>query len=199
MLATSRSSVSSFLEPKPLWKMLIPVACISIIVAVLVAMIAIGIQKPDVGNILAVRPDVPLVKGLGPVLNIILAYSMHDLLRDTITSNLTIHSRPCSFLFLPSRAQRPARLQEGTLLRTKHRNNLLHDHLSSHLLLRRPRCRQSRARLRKPPRHQDRLRHCAPDNHRSGCCQRLRGLQVHLSTDLGWYQCGTPDKLQEHR
>jgi hypothetical protein len=50
-------------------------ACVSIIVAVLVAMIAIGIQKPDTGNILAVRPDVPLVKGLGPVLNIILAYS----------------------------------------------------------------------------------------------------------------------------
>jgi hypothetical protein len=51
-------------------------ACISIIVAVAVAMIAIGIQKPDMANILAVRPDVPLIKGLGPVLNIILAYSM---------------------------------------------------------------------------------------------------------------------------
>jgi hypothetical protein len=38
-------------------------------------MIAIGIQKPDMGDILAVRPNVPLVKGLGPVLNIILAYS----------------------------------------------------------------------------------------------------------------------------
>jgi hypothetical protein len=38
-------------------------------------MIAIGIQKPDAGNILLVRPNVPLIKGLGPVLNIILAYS----------------------------------------------------------------------------------------------------------------------------
>jgi hypothetical protein len=38
-------------------------------------MIAIGIQKPDMGHIVAIRPDVPLVKGLGPVMNIILAYS----------------------------------------------------------------------------------------------------------------------------
>ncbi|KAH3916998.1 hypothetical protein HBI56_168250 [Parastagonospora nodorum] len=52
-------------------------SCLSIIIAVTVAMVAIGIQKPDVGNILAVRPDVPLVKGLGPVLNIILAYTGH--------------------------------------------------------------------------------------------------------------------------
>jgi hypothetical protein len=49
------------------------IACLSIIIAVTVAMVAIGIQKPDMGNILAVRPDVPLVKGLGPVLNIVLA------------------------------------------------------------------------------------------------------------------------------
>jgi amino acid permease len=55
---------------------LIQAACISIIVAVTVAMVAIGIQKPDMGNILAVRPNVPLIKGLGPVLNIVLAYSM---------------------------------------------------------------------------------------------------------------------------
>lgn len=38
-------------------------------------MIGIGITKPDAGNILAVRPSVSFVKGLGPVLNIILAYS----------------------------------------------------------------------------------------------------------------------------
>lgn len=49
-------------------------ACLSIIVAVLVAMIAIGIEKPDMGNILIVRPDVPLVKGLVPVMNIVLAF-----------------------------------------------------------------------------------------------------------------------------
>ncbi|KAH7389323.1 transmembrane amino acid transporter protein-domain-containing protein [Phaeosphaeria sp. MPI-PUGE-AT-0046c] len=52
-------------------------SCLSIIVAVLVAMIAIGIQKPDMASILAVRPDVPLITGLGPVLNIILAYTGH--------------------------------------------------------------------------------------------------------------------------
>ncbi|KAF9693535.1 hypothetical protein EKO04_008312 [Ascochyta lentis] len=52
-------------------------SCGSIILAVLIAMIGIGISKPDVGNILAVRPGVPLVKGLGPVLNIILAYTGH--------------------------------------------------------------------------------------------------------------------------
>ncbi|KAF2035399.1 hypothetical protein EK21DRAFT_54041 [Setomelanomma holmii] len=52
-------------------------SCLSIIVAVLVVMVAIGIQKPDMGNILAVRPNVPLVKGLGPVTNITLAYTGH--------------------------------------------------------------------------------------------------------------------------
>jgi hypothetical protein len=38
-------------------------------------MIAISIQKPDMGNIVAVRLEVPLVKGLAPVMNIVLAYS----------------------------------------------------------------------------------------------------------------------------
>ena len=38
-------------------------------------MIAISIQKPDMGNIVAVRPNVPLVKGLAPVMDIFLAYS----------------------------------------------------------------------------------------------------------------------------
>ncbi|KAF1849908.1 uncharacterized protein K460DRAFT_411708 [Cucurbitaria berberidis CBS 394.84] len=52
-------------------------SCVSVLVAVLVAMIAIGIEKPDAGNIIAVRPNVPLVKGLGPVMNIILAYTGH--------------------------------------------------------------------------------------------------------------------------
>ncbi|KAF1940872.1 hypothetical protein EJ02DRAFT_512839 [Clathrospora elynae] len=52
-------------------------SCVSVIVAVIVAMVAIGIQKPDTGNILAVRPDVPLVKWLGPAMNIILAYTGH--------------------------------------------------------------------------------------------------------------------------
>jgi hypothetical protein len=39
-------------------------------------MIAIGIEKPDAGNVVTVRPDLPLIKGIGPVMNIILAYSM---------------------------------------------------------------------------------------------------------------------------
>ena len=39
-------------------------------------MIAISSQKPDTGNIVAVRPDVTLVKGLAPVMNIVLAFSM---------------------------------------------------------------------------------------------------------------------------
>lgn len=39
-------------------------------------MIAISIQKPDTGNMVAVRPDVTLVKGLAPVMNIVLAFSM---------------------------------------------------------------------------------------------------------------------------
>jgi hypothetical protein len=41
-------------------------------------MIAIGIEKPDMGNVLAVRPELPLIKGTGPVMNIILAYSTHS-------------------------------------------------------------------------------------------------------------------------
>jgi hypothetical protein len=41
----------------------------------MITMIAIGIQKPDMGNIVAVRPDIPLIKGLAPVMNIVLAYS----------------------------------------------------------------------------------------------------------------------------
>ena len=53
------------------------IACASIVLAVFVAMIGIGITKPDAGNVLAVRPGVPFVKGLGPVLNIILAYSQY--------------------------------------------------------------------------------------------------------------------------
>lgn len=44
-------------------------------------MAAIAIEKPDIGHVLAVRPNIPLVKGLGPVMNIILAYSMPALCR----------------------------------------------------------------------------------------------------------------------
>jgi hypothetical protein len=40
-------------------------------------MIGIGISKPDMGSVIAVHPGIPLVKGLGPVLNIILAYSAY--------------------------------------------------------------------------------------------------------------------------
>jgi hypothetical protein len=38
-------------------------------------MISIAVDKPDAGHIVAVRPDVSFVTGLGPVLNIVLAYS----------------------------------------------------------------------------------------------------------------------------
>lgn len=55
--------------------MLTVLACVSIILAVFIAMVGIGISKPDAGNVLAVRPGIPFIKGLGPVLNIILAYS----------------------------------------------------------------------------------------------------------------------------
>lgn len=40
-------------------------------------MIAISIQKPDMNHMVAIRPDVPLVKGLAPVMNIVLAYSKY--------------------------------------------------------------------------------------------------------------------------
>ncbi|KAJ4400918.1 hypothetical protein N0V91_008297 [Didymella pomorum] len=52
-------------------------SCASIIIAVFIALIGIGITKLDAGNILAVRPSVSFVKSLGPVLNIILAYTGH--------------------------------------------------------------------------------------------------------------------------
>lgn len=73
-LATS-PSFASVARPEAVCIILTETACLSIIMAVTVAMIAIGIQRPDMGNVLAVRPDVSLIKGLGPVLNIILAYS----------------------------------------------------------------------------------------------------------------------------
>lgn len=57
-------------------------ACVSIIIAVFLAMIGIGITKLDACNILAVRrPGVPFVKDLGPVLNIVLACSKRWLRR----------------------------------------------------------------------------------------------------------------------
>lgn len=49
-------------------------ACISVFVAVLVAMIAIAITKPDLGNVNSVHPNMPVVTGLTPVMNIVLAY-----------------------------------------------------------------------------------------------------------------------------
>ncbi|RYN74316.1 hypothetical protein AA0117_g7055 [Alternaria alternata] len=45
--------------------------------SVTTTVIAISIQKPDTGNIVAVRPDVTLVKGLAPVMNIVLAFTGH--------------------------------------------------------------------------------------------------------------------------
>jgi hypothetical protein len=41
---------------------------------VVVAMVFIVIEKPDMGNVFIISPDVPLVKGICPVMNIILAY-----------------------------------------------------------------------------------------------------------------------------
>jgi amino acid permease len=52
-------------------------SCISIILAVTVAMAAIAKEAAAPGHVLAVRPDLPLVKGLGPVMNIVLAYAGH--------------------------------------------------------------------------------------------------------------------------
>ena len=52
-------------------------SCASIVAASTIAMISIAIQKPGIGNALAIRPGIPLVKGIGPVMNIILAYAGH--------------------------------------------------------------------------------------------------------------------------
>jgi hypothetical protein len=110
-------------------------ACLSIVFAVTAAMVAIGIQKPDVGNILVVRPNVLLVKGLGPVLNIILAYSkFNDLEQLQSELKLKMRSRSRRLLLLPGRAQGSPRLQKGPFLRTRHRSHFLYDHLHRHLL-----------------------------------------------------------------
>lgn len=52
-------------------------SCVSIILAVTIAMVAIARDAPAPGQIVTVRPDVALVKGLGPVMNIVLAYAGH--------------------------------------------------------------------------------------------------------------------------
>ncbi|KAF2710640.1 hypothetical protein K504DRAFT_377543 [Pleomassaria siparia CBS 279.74] len=52
-------------------------SCISVIVAVTVAMAAIAVSKPDMGHSYAVGPNLPVVKGLGPVMNIVLAFTGH--------------------------------------------------------------------------------------------------------------------------
>ncbi|KAF2740722.1 putative amino acid transporter [Polyplosphaeria fusca] len=52
-------------------------ACLSVVIAVMTALIAIAIAKPDMGNVVAITPNVPLLKGLNPVMNIVLAYSGH--------------------------------------------------------------------------------------------------------------------------
>ena len=37
-------------------------------------MIGVAIKKPDMGHAMTVGVNIPLVKGLGPVMNIVLAY-----------------------------------------------------------------------------------------------------------------------------
>lgn len=44
------------------------------IIAVTTAMIGVAIKKPDMGHAMTVGVNIPLVKGLGPVMNIVLAY-----------------------------------------------------------------------------------------------------------------------------
>ncbi|KAH7125434.1 N amino acid transport system protein [Dendryphion nanum] len=52
-------------------------SCFSVFVAVTIAMIAIAIIKPDMGNVSAVSPKMSVVTGLTPVMNIVLAYAGH--------------------------------------------------------------------------------------------------------------------------
>lgn len=166
-------------------------ACLSIIVAVLVAMIAIGIQKPDMGSILAVRPDVPLLKGLGPVLNIILAYSkpLYLPLHNLPTEILTSTSRPCRLLLLPRRTQKPPRLHQSPPPRTITRRPLLHDHLRRDILLRWPPRRQPRARLRFSSSHENHIRHRAAHHHHRGRGEWIRGHQIHVLQAVERYEC----------
>lgn len=56
--------------------LLTDIACISIFVAVIVAMIGIGVTKPDKGNVVAVQDNVSFVTSLTPVMNIVLAYGI---------------------------------------------------------------------------------------------------------------------------
>jgi hypothetical protein len=74
--------------------MLTSIACISVFVAVIVAMVGIGFIKPDKGNIVAVQDNMSVVTGLTPVMNIVLAYGMSFYISN-IKSVLTMRSRPC--------------------------------------------------------------------------------------------------------
>jgi len=56
--------------------MLTETATLSIVIAVIVAMAGIAISRPSSGRALGVGLEIPLVKGLGPVMNIILAYGI---------------------------------------------------------------------------------------------------------------------------
>lgn len=60
------------------------VAYVSVIVGVTVTMLAVGIRKPNMGNTVAVQPDVPLFKGLTPIMNIVLAYCTYSSLRSVL-------------------------------------------------------------------------------------------------------------------
>lgn len=165
-------------------------ACLSIIIAVLVAMIAISIEKPDMGDMLTVRRGIPLVKGLGPVMNIILAYSTSSFPSiHQHTLELTLPSRPRRLLLLPSGAQEPRRLSKSPLLLPIHCHNILHDNIGHNILLRwSARC-LSRTRLRVPPHEQDLLRPRHPNHHRCWCGQRQRGVQVHILENVGRHGC----------
>lgn len=53
-------------------------ARVLVIVAVLAALVGIAVDKPDMGNIVAVRPNPTVIQGLGPVMNIVLAYGTRE-------------------------------------------------------------------------------------------------------------------------
>lgn len=170
-------------------------ACLSIIVAVTVAMIGIGITKPDAGNVLSVGENVSLVKGLGAVMNIVLAFCKCPVhITDQTTDGC---SRPCRISGFPGRAQESSRLQQSFIRGTRIRSHLLHGHFHHHLLLCRTACDIARLRIGQSHRHQSCFRSCASDDHHSRRGEWIRCLQEPLSSSVEEYGRSASKKLEE--
>jgi len=152
-------------------------------------MIAISIQKPDMGNIVAVRPNVPLVKGLAPVMDIVLAYSTSFPVLWSQRLLLMSYSWTRRLLLVPIRTRRPSRLPQSPHLRAGYRSHVLYAHICHNILLRRAACSIARSWFRVPTRQQDLFWHRTTHNHRRRRSQWLCSDQIHILSRMEGHQC----------